>query len=117
VDDILTVSVHVDLLNVIRDITYGVYDHTSVIFNETNYTTMDISSGALNKQKTKKADLFQFQSILLDGGKQFLESFEIGCSKEGGNLSVNLKINVMTIDIILTKSTGNSAPISLDATC
>lgn len=115
--DIGVLDVGSTLLSTIQTAVSGVYDNTATTRNDTNYTTLDINSGAYNRQKIIKTDLFQFQSLPLYDGQQFLESFELECNKESGNLSISLKIKTMTLDIILTKLRGNAVAVPLAAEC
>lgn len=105
------------ILSVIKDVAAGVKINPASITNTSNYKTLDITSGVYNLQKTVKTELFQFQSISLENDQQFIESYEIECAKEPSGFSIKLKAKILTLDVIITKMTGNAPPVSLVATC
>lgn len=106
-----------DILTTMSTICTEVYNHPATIKNSTVYKTMDITTGLFNFQKTVKAEVFQFQSILLNDVNRFLESFEIECTKDPSGLTIKIKAKVLTLSVLLTKLPGNIEDISLAAAC
>lgn len=106
-----------DIAQTIYNISDGVINNLSVIYNDTEYKTMDINSGVMTVQKNRKYELYQFDSLPLYDNQQFLESFNISCKKEGGGISIDVKATLLTVDIIISKITGNTEPVNLSADC
>ena len=96
--------------------TTAVINEPATTFHSFLYKTLDLSSGIYNYQRNIKREVFQYQAIPLDG-HQILESYELNLSKEGGNLSVTLKIKAIAINLILAKLPGNATDIPLVVSC
>jgi hypothetical protein len=105
------------IVNTIYNIINGIINNTSVIYNDMLYKTIDINSGVMNYQKSRKWELYQFDSLPLYNNQQFLENFSLEFKKDGSNLSIQLKSKITTVDIIIQKITGDTEPVSLSASC
>ena len=105
------------IMNTIYNVVNGVITNTSAIYNDMLYKTMDINSGVMNYQKSRKQELYQFDSLPLYDNQQFLESFSLEFKKDGSSLSIQLKAKIMTVDIIIQKITGDTEPVNLSASC
>lgn len=96
--------------------TSAVVAQPATTYHSSLYKTLDLSSGIYNHQRTVKRELFQYQAIPLNG-QQILESYELNFTKDGGYLSVALKVKAFTIDLKLLKLPGNAPDIPLAVTC
>jgi hypothetical protein len=106
-----------NIFETVYNVGKAIVEHMAVIYNDTFYSIMDINSGAMNYQKSRKWELFQFDSLPLYDDQKFLESFEISCKKENNSFTIEFKAKVMTLDIIVSKITGNVEPVNLSAEC
>lgn len=106
-----------NLVYAAKTIIDGVINHSDVLINDNVTKNIDINSGVYNYSKSISYQLYENDSIPLEGESYFLESMSISAEKSGNVIDIGLNIKAITIEMILDEIELTTDPIDISTTC